>query len=105
MDRNGTYSVSMLTFIIMDQTFVLLECTWMELQGDLSSSLGSNIFSTKFETKFIQLDYTTDLSRHHLPCPYDDSQARLFCIHEVYRARERKAGVMLDIDVSSSIEP
>ena len=53
MERNSTYSVNMLTFIIMDQTFVLLECTWKELQGHLSSSLGSSIFSTKFETKSI----------------------------------------------------
>ena len=48
-----TYSASMLTFIIMDQTFVLLECTWVKLQGHLSSSLESGIFSTKFETKSI----------------------------------------------------
>ena len=77
----------------------------MELQGHLSSSLGFSIFSTEFETKSIQLDYTTNLPLHHLPYPYDDTQTRVFCIHEVYTARERKAGVMLDIDMSSSIEP
>ena len=86
-----TYSVSMLTFIIMDQTFVLLECTWMELQGHLSSYLGSSIFSTKFETKSIQLDYTTDLPLHHLPYPYD-TQARV-CVYEVYTGREREKQV------------